>query len=340
MHLIDQQLNLMIRGRFDEAWKISEQLQQTTPHDLRHQFNRAWFLINQGKFQEGFQTLEAGRHINAYGAKQLPTNKPIWDGSDLTNKRVIINLEGGFGDCIIHARFATEVKKHGGTCILCGVPELQSLLSRIDGVSEYITINEVSHTKHDFWIPAFSCSWLFGHDKDTLPNQPYLSVNPSSLDVWKHIIKSDKIKVGIRWSGNPSFEHQQFRKFPPQKLIELQKFSQLQLYSFQRDNDIIEVPETIIDLQHLLISWEDTVAAIANLDLMITSCTSIAHVSAAMGKPTWVVVPILPYHIWAYGNEHSPWYPTTTTVYRQVEFGNWDVPFQQIEHDLIKNFNL
>jgi len=340
MHLIDQQLNLMIRGQVDAAWKISEQLQEQTPHDLRHQFNRGWFLINQGKFPEGFQLLEAGRFLNTYGGKQLPTNKPIWDGSDLTNKRVIINLEGGFGDCMIFARFAREVKKRGGTCIFVGDIQLKSLFSRIDGVSEYITVNNVSHVKHDFWIPSFSCSWLFGHDKDTLPNMPYLSAYGPSVEVWKNIITSKKLKVGIRWSGNPTFEHQQFRIFPPEPLIELRKFQDIQLYSFQRDHDTRELPDDVIDLQHLLLSWEDTAAAIENLDLMITSCTSIAHLSAAMGKRTWVIVPILPYHIWAYGGDHSPWYQRSTKVYRQTTFGNWNEPFARIENDLITYFNI
>lgn len=153
-------------------------------------------------------------------------------------------------------------------------------------------------------------------------------------------MNSEKPKVGIRWSGNPKFEHQQFRIFPPEYLIDLHKYDQIQFYSLQRDNDIKELPEQITDLQHLIISWEDTCAAIANLDLVITSCTSIAHVSAAMGKPTWVVVPILPYHVWAYGDQHSPWYPTTTKIYRQTEFSSWNQPFEQVENDLISLFNL
>jgi len=340
MHLIDQQLNLMIRGQVDAAWKISEQLQQETPHDLRHQFNRGWFLINQGKFQEGFQLLEAGRFLNTYGGRQLPTKKPIWDGSDLTNKKVIINLEGGFGDCMIFARFAKEIKKRGGTCIFVGDPQLKSLFLRIEGVSDYITTSDVSYVPHDFWIPSFSCSWLFGHDKDTLPNMPYLSAYGPSVEIWKNIIQTKKLKVGIRWSGSPTFEHQQFRIFPPEPLIALRKYTDIQLYSFQRDNDIRELPEDVVDLQHLLLSWEDTAAAIENLDLMITSCTSIAHLSAAMGKRTWVIVPILPYHIWAYGGDHSPWYQRSTKIYRQTTFGNWDAPFAKIEQDLVTYFNI
>jgi len=91
-------------------------------------------------------------------------------------------------------------------------------------------------------------------------------------------------------------------------------------------------------LQHILLSWEDTAACIENLDLVITSCTSVAHLAAAMGKPTWVIVPLLPYHIWAYGDEHSPWYKTTTRVFRQTKFGDWTEPFEKISEELSKLF--
>jgi hypothetical protein len=340
MHLIDQQLNLMIRGRFDEAWKLSEKLEQLDPDDLRHRFNRGWFLINQGKFQEGFQSLEAGRFLNVYGGIRLPTTKPIWKQQNLKNKTVIINLEGGLGDQIIFARFANEIKKRGGKCILCCDARLHNLFLRIEGVERCIELKDVQSVKHHYWIPGFSCSWLFGHTFDTLPNNPYVYPNDSSVELWKGIINSKKIKVGIRWSGNTKFEHQQFRIFPPEKLINLNKYSDIQFYSLQRDTDTRELPKNVVDLQHLLISMEDTAAVIANLDLVITSCTSIAHLSSAMGKPTWVIVPILPYHIWAYGNDTSPWYQDTTKVYRQEKFSNWDRTFVKLEKDLVDRFDL
>jgi ADP-heptose:LPS heptosyltransferase len=145
--------------------------------------------------------------------------------------------------------------------------------------------------------------------------------------------------VGIRWSGNPKFEHQQFRIFPPEMLIDLHKDNDhIQFYSLQRDNDLRELPSEIQDLNHILISWEDTAAAIENLDLIITSCTSIAHLASAMGKPTWVIVPILPYHIWAHGDRHSPWYSEQTVVYRQNKFGQWTDTFQQVRDELLLKF--
>ena len=341
MHLIDQQLNLMIRGRFDEAWKIAEQLEVELPDDPRVKFNRGWHLLQQGKFQEGFQCLEYGRSLGVYGSGKIPTTKPVWDQSDLTGKTVVINLEAGYGDNIIQARFATEVWRRGGKCILCCDQTIHSLLMKIPGVSSCITLNELQSTYHDFWIPGFSCSWLFGHDFETLPNEPYLFAREESVQIWKSIIKTDKPKVGIRWSGNPKFEHQQFRIFPPKQLINLHKeYDSLQFYSLQRDNDLIEMPEGVSDLQHMLISWEDTAAAIENLDLVISSCTSVAHLASAMGKPTWVIVPLLPYHIWARGEKHSPWYQNTTRVFRQKKFGSWDETFEEIRSELKSFFDL
>ena len=340
MHLLDQQLNLMIRGSFEEAWKINEILQETTPDDPRHAFNRGWFLIQQGKFQEGYQLLDAGRSIRVYGDLKINTSKPIWNKEDLHKKTVILNLEGGLGDQIIHARFAKDIKNKGGKCIVCCNSELVDAISSIEGVDKCIHEDKVSKTKHDFWIPSFSAGWLFGYDFNTLPNKPYLQANKQSTEAWKYIINSNKIKIGIRWSGNPKFEHQQFRVFPAEKLIEFKKYKNVQLYSLQRDNDVKELPDEIVDLKDLLLSWSDTLAAIENLDLVITSCTSIAHAASAMGKPTWVIVPILPYHIWTYGNEHSPWYQNTTKIFRQTKFANWDEPFEQIDFELNKMFNL
>ena len=342
MHLIDQQLNLMIRGRFDEAWSISQMMEEKDPTDLKHNFNRGWFLINQGDLQAGFQHLEAGRMLNVYGDRKIPTDKPIWNPAEhsMEGKTVILNMEGGFGDQMIYARFAMEVHNRGGICIMCCDPRLHSLFSRIPGVTKCIDVRAVRTTYHDYWIPGFSCSWIFGHTFDTVPNKPYIFSNPLSVPIWKTLLNSEKPKVGIRWSGSPLFEHQQFRIFPPEPLINLHKYDELKFYSLQRDTDTRELPESVTDLQHLMISWEDTAAAFENLDLIITSCTSVAHLASAMGRPTWVIVPLLPYHVWAYGGKHSPWYQKTTRIYRQEKFDSWDSVFEKVENDLIEHFDL
>jgi len=359
MHDIDLELQLMLDGKFAEARAISDKLEKLGPEGIpdvegklgnpemwtRHCFNRGWFMIQDGEYQKGCQLLESGRFIKVYGSPPLKTNAPIYNPTehDIKGKSIIISLEGGFGDEIIHARFVKSFKDLGASKVyLAASPELVSVFERIEGCDGVILRNASHTVAHDYWVPGFSAGWVSGNTFKNFPNKPYLTAKQESVEIWKSVIKSDKIKVGIRWAGNPKFEHQQFRRFPPKFLTELGKYDEVQLYSLQRDQNIINLPENIIDLQHFLISWEDTLAAIQNLDIVITSCTSIAHAAAALGKETWVLTPILPYHTWTFGapkSSKSPYYECVT-VYRQQKSKTWNETFQKLYKDFEKRFNL
>jgi len=364
MHDIDKMLLLSLEGKHAEAWEISEKLEKIGPEKildregkntqdiwLRHCFNRGWHLVQKGEFQKGFQLLECGRYLNTYGGGLLKTDKSIFNPEvhKTKNKSVILSLEGGYGDEIIHARFATHIKrifKFSKIYIACD-PSLKSLFSRIEDVDGIITRAEADTVKHDYWIPGFSAAWICGFDYETLPNKPYIMPNELSVNLWKSIINSEKKKVGIRWAGNPKFEHQQFRTFNAQWLLKMaEAFPDVQFYSFQRDNNLEELPENITNLENLIISWEDTAAAIMNMDLMISSCTSVAHLSAALGKETWVITPILPYHTWAHGAPENPgergsktsaWY-NSIKVYRQIYKEKWQDTFEEIYKDFEEKF--
>lgn len=361
MHPIDKILELQLEGKNEEARKISDDLENLGPDKIfdtqgnlgnpdtwiRHRFNRGWFKLQEGNYQEGSQLLESGRFIKVYGNGPLKTDKPMYNPQihDIKNKGIIISLEGGYGDEIIHAKFASSYKKLGASKVyLAADPSLHGLFKRIEGVDEVIQRNQAHLVEHDFWIPGFSSGWVAGHTFEDLPNQPFLIPNYDSVSIWKEIIKSDlnQVKVGIRWAGNPKFEHQQFRKFPEKFLTNLSQYPQLKVFSLQRDQNLVTLPSNIVDLQHFLISWEDTAAAIMNLDLIITSCTSIAHLAAGLGKETWVMVPILPYHTWAYNSpdsETSPFY-NCARLFRQKEPKKWNNTFQKMYRELEKKFHL
>jgi hypothetical protein len=358
MHPIDKELKLMLSGDFDKAWEISQSLEELGPEGIpndgkkendlwmRHSFNRGWFLLQQGDYQTGCQLLENGRYLNVYGGGFLKTAAPIWNPEEhpTEGKTVILSLEGGFGDEIIHARYATHLKNKGFSKVyIAAAPELLSVFKRIEGVDGVIQRNEAHTVAHDYWVPGFSAGWVCGNNFDTIWNGPYIQPNPESLMVWKEFINTDKkFKVGIRWAGNPKFEHQQFRLFPSQYLTTLNRYSDIQFYSFQRDDNVVSLPSDIVDLQHILISWEDTLAALAQMDLVITSCTSIAHAAAAMGIPTWVITPILPYHTWAWNapeSNTSPYYGSVK-LYRQKKPKEWKETFDLLYSDLEKHFNL
>lgn len=359
-HPIDLELKLMLDGEFNKSREISDKLQQLGPQGIpdpkgeignpemwtRHTFNRGWFMLQEGNYQEGCQMLESGRFINVYGSQPLKTNAPIYNPNehDIKGKSIIISLEGGYGDEIIHSRFCKSFKDLGANKVyLAASPEVVSVFERIEGCDGVILRNASHTVAHDYWVPGFSAGWIAGHTFKNFPNKPYLTTKPESVEMWKNIIKSEKIKVGIRWAGNPKFEHQQFRRFPPKFLTEeLCKYEEVQIYSLQRDQNIVSLPENVIDLQHLLISWEDTLAAIENLDIVITSCTSIAHAAAALGKETWVLTPILPYHTWTFGapkSTKSPYYECVT-IYRQQKSKSWNETFQKLYKDFEKKYSL
>lgn len=358
MHDIDNILKLQLDGKHAEARMISDKIQENGPEKLldlsgqntqdiwfRHCFNRGWFIINDGDYQTGCQLLEHGRYLNVYGSSPLKTDAPIYNPEthDIKGKSIIVSLEGGYGDEIIHARFATSFKKLGALNVyIAAAPELVSVFERIQGVDKVILRNQAHLVQHDFWVPGFSAGWVAGHTFDDFPSDPYLTPKDESVQIWKSMINSEKIKVGIRWAGNPKFEHQQFRRFPEQFITNLSKYDELQLYSLQRDHNLVNLPEGVVDLQHFLLSWEDTMAAISNLDLVITSCTSVAHLSAAMGKETWVIVPILPYHTWTPGapeSDTSPYYKCVQ-LFRQQESKTWNACFQDLYAKLENKFNL
>jgi hypothetical protein len=367
MHKIDEALGLALEGNHKKAWEICEQLERLGPNGIpdtkgnlgngemwmRHSFNRGWHLLQKGDFQGGMRILENGRYLNTYGSPPLRTNKQIWnfEKDDPVGKNLIIALEGGFGDEIIYARFVSEYKKLGFSKVyLAAAPELVTIFSRIEGCDGVILRNEAHTVEHDYWIPGFSSGWLVGTTYHTLSGKQYLTANKESVDIWKQFLKTDKkYKVGLRWAGNPKFEHQQFRTFPTEFLFQLEKaFPEIQFYSFQRDHNTEVVPNGIYDLQHLLLGWEDTAAAISEMDLMISSCTSIAHMSAALGKDTYALIPVLPYHVWAYGcgdepgekgSSTSPWYDSVT-LFRQLYKNKWNEPFQDLYNALEIKFGL
>ena len=92
----------------------------------------------------------------------------------------------------------------------------------------------------------------------------------------------------------------------------------------------IELPDGLIDMEKHLNTWDDTAGLIQNLDLVISSCTSVAHLSAAMNKQTWVIIPTLPYYIWAHGSD----YYKSVTLFQQGRNQVWDETFQEIDRCL------
>lgn len=324
---LDEALALAINGQLQESKQILLSLDQSDP---RVRFNMGWHELSDGNWKKGYEDLDWGRKINVFGGTKNPF-APIYDGSSLKEKTVLFCNEGGFGDEIINVRFVHQLKNMGANVILGCEKSLYPIFKQIPGVSAMVDKLICIHVYHDYWIPAMSAPKYLNLEYKDLTGTPYLNFfnKPRWLPG-----KKNKFKVGLRWAGNPKFEHEQHRKFPIEKMVDLLDIKECDFYSLQRDNDLLpDCP--FIDLQYEMKTWLDTAEIISNMDLVITSCTAIGHLAGAMGKPVWILVPILPYYIWSLPGNKSPWYDSAT-LYRQEVYGNWDKPFENIKRDLQK----
>jgi len=339
MDKLDRQLKANLEGDFELGWKLVQELEKERPNCHRCAFNRGWMLLQKGRFKEGFDCINRGRWEDVFGSPPLNTDKPIWGlkNPDTQNsKYILFRSEGGLGDEMINARFITDVKEktNAKITVSCSA-SLMSVFSRIEGVDAVVQRDYEQYVYHDAWIPAMSAPSCLDYEYKDLSGKSYLSAQGK-------VNFPNKMKVGLRWSGNPQFEHQQFRKFDPLDLLNITKECEdISFYSFQRDIDMMDLSEfkNIVDLSTFLTDWESTLTFINDMDLVITSCTSIAHASAALGKETWVITPVLPYYIWALPGNKSFWYDSVT-LYRQPDYKNWFPLFDNIKKDLKTKFNI
>lgn len=319
---LDQAKELATRGQVDEAFTV---LSSLDPNDPRVFFNMGWHVIRlTGNFSQAQPHLDAGRRFGWYGSPPLAAGTPIWDGeTSLAGAVVLLRGEGGLGDEIANWRWAGRLAEQGAQVVLSAHASLASAARRVPGVAVVVDDRAAGAVQHDCWLPSMSGAGFF--PVETLP---YLTPHPKWLAKWSNVIQGNALKVGIRWAGNPKFEDEQHRRFGPAHMLGLARPG-VQLYSFQRDTDMVDLPEEVEDLGPMLTTWEDTLAALSLMDILVTSCTSTAHAAAAMGVPTWVVVPILPYFMWALPGATSPWY-SSVRLFRQEVFGEWEHPFAHV----------
>ena len=318
LHDLDMQLAASTTGNFAEGWQIAQKLEAEEPNNHRAAYNRGWYLLRQGQIQKGYQLMDRGRISGVFGNKRPDVPTPQWDGK--SKGIVLLNLEGGLGDQIHQVRYAKHIAAKGCKVIVACTGSLASLFIDVEGVSSVIQHEAVFGIYHDFWVAGMSAIVPLGFELSDISGAAYLS-KPMA-------IKSPKKRIGLRWQGSTQFEHEHHKAFPYELMFDAVKSDKYEFVSLQRDEGAEEAPHWVKRVP--LDSWEDTRNAVASCDLVISSCTSVSHLSAAMGIETWVITPVMPYFLYALEGEATPYYDTMT-LFRQEVFGEWDAPFNAIK---------
>jgi hypothetical protein len=256
--------------------------------------------------------------------------RPLWNGTHFPGQRILIAADQGYGDAFQFCRYLPLVAERcAGVVVLCRAAQIP-LFSRIDGVDAcVVSINDTF--PHAAWCWMASLPRLFETTPTTIPGgRAYLTPDPRRRAVWRdrlmQHLPGPGLRVGPVWAGNPENVRDWRRSVPLSIFAPLREIDALDLVSFQQ-----RVPETdrgtmkalnLLDLSADLTNFGDTAAVIANLDLVITVDTAVAHLSAALGAPTRVLVCQPADWRWLLRRDDSPWYPTVR-LFRQSRPDDW-----------------
>jgi ADP-heptose:LPS heptosyltransferase len=269
----------------------------------------------------------------------------MWDGKPLNDKAILIHTEQGFGDTIQFVRYLPMVKAQGGRVIFECQQSLCRLLRNCNGIDEIIektSANKLSG-QSDVHTHLLDLPGIFKTTLKSIPlHIPYITPDPILVDQWASRLKvDDGFKIGIVWAGNPHHTRDHNRSCSLADFAKLADVPGLSLYSLQKGNDSIESDNLlmgmeIVNLENELNDFTDTAAVIANLDLVISVDTAVAHLTGAIGKPVWTLLPFAADWRWLLKRKDSPWYPNMR-LFRQNQPGDWSGVFEQVREELIDN---
>lgn len=319
---------LNAQGRLEEALTVYRHLLEIYPDYADGHWNLAVALLAMGLYSEGWREFEwRFRKSNPVPSRHF--SQPLWDGSELSGKTILLHAEQGFGDTIQFVRYAPLVARRGGNVIIeCQIPALKEVLFSLDGVSQVVSAGEPL-PYFDCHLPLMSLPLVFDTTLETIPCQiPYLAADPQKMEIWRRRMgATDSFKVGLVWYAKQSQVLNRKRSCPLMFFSPLWSVKGVEFYTLQigigtEQMEDFAVSHKIIDLTSDITSFADTAAFIANLDLVVTIDTAVAHLAGALGARTWVVLPYVAEWRWLCQREDSPWYPTMK-LFRQPTQNNW-----------------
>ena len=323
--------SLREQGKLKESTQALQKAVQIQPDYADAHFNLAMLLLLQGQFVEGWEKYE-WRWDSSLKSQKRNFKRPLWDGTSLSSKSILIYAEQGFGDSIQFVRYI-DLFPDTTTIIVACQPELKSLLKRIGRIDTLVTKGE-DIPKFDFHAPIVSLPHIFGTVLETIPAKiPYLYPDKNSDFAFLSNDERD-LKVGIAWAGSPTHINDRNRSISLNNfkcLLDIKgcEFFSLQVGEHHRDIKRCGYSRIIKDLGKQFTNFHHTASVILQLDLVISVDTAVVHLAGALGKPVLTLLPFIPDWRWMLNRSDSPWYPSMT-LFRQRKRGDWHSVFQEI----------
>ena len=321
---------------YEESERILQEGLRLNPTDPFLLYAKAEYLLRNRQYEEGWKCWE----YRTVRRKLIERNTelPVWDGSDLNGRTLLLAGEQGIGDHIMFARYLKPLSEKGNVVMYLqsrpGSPGfipspriMDTLLQSASSIPVYSTPQQLATVdKVDCWAAIGSLPLLLN---DYVPKpMVYLQADPEKVARFASYFTDNNFRVGLCWRGNPNNSRDQQRSMTFKLMKPLLDTPGVTFYSLQKDDQESKLVNLTTG------DFYDTAATIANLDLIITVDTAVAHLAGAMGKPVWILIGLNSDWRWNMrGNEHSSWYTSDTLIW-QNERGNWKEVIERVKMKL------
>jgi len=320
-------------GRPDLAVGAYREAIRLDPEMIDAPNNLAMALLLQGDYAQGWRLHEKRWRSSYVQHGPRAFEQPMWTGG-VEPQRLLIHAEQGLGDTLQFCRYLPLIYPRR-KIVLEVQPPLVDLMRQLPGV-EAVVARDAPLPDFDAHCPIMSLPLVFGTTLENIPNQtPYLRADPVKVLSWaKRLEAAEGLRVGLVWAGGarpnqPELEHVNRRRSTTlAHLAPLAQARGVSFVSLQKGPPASEVHApppglALLDFTDDLRDFTDTAALVANLDLVISVDTAVAHLAGAMGKPVWLMNRFDTCWRWLLNRDDSPWYPTLR-LFRQPAPGDWD----------------
>jgi tetratricopeptide (TPR) repeat protein len=330
--------------RIDEAMAVYRQVKTIDPGNADAEWNLALLQLLTGDYDAGW----AGREVR-WKAHMRPVayphfTEPMWLGKEsVAGKTILVYADEGIGDTLQFARYIPMLAARGARVVLAVQEAVQPWLSGLPGVWQCVPRAATSLPAFDMHCPICTLPHAFATRLDTIPAPvSYLPPVPAArIEVWEQRLRERlgperKLRVGLTWSGNPQQTNDHNRSVPLRMLLPLLDVD-ADFVSLQRDpraDDKTLLARTrIVDLTAHLTDFVETAALASAVDLVMSVCTSVAHMAGGLGRPTWVLLSYSPDYRWLLDRDDSPWYPSAR-LFRQNATRDWSELIERVRRAL------
>ena len=319
--------------RWDEAIAAFETALTLQPDLHLARWNIGMTQLRLGQWARGWQHSEARLGLFAAQGWCAPSAAQRWTGEEsLTGQRLLVHSEQGLGDTLQFARFIPLLQALGAHVVFEVQPPLLGLIAAALPNTEVVARGQPL-PPHNWQCPLMSLPLALHTDAARLP--PPLTVLPdaSLVSLWQtRLGPRDRPRVGVVWSGNPQQSDDIHRSIPLATLLPA-LHPGIEWISLQQE--VRPWDEAAMRTGHLrhfgnqLQSFDDTAALCAQMDLVVSVCTSVAHLAASMGQALWLLAAHTADWRWLTEREDSPWYPSVR-IFRQPQAGDWSGVLRQV----------